>query len=211
MGFGNKLTGQRHVHPATGLTPKEERFCREYVVDSNGTHAATRAGYAKNSAHVTASQKLNIPKIKNRIAVLQGRMAERLELSADRILQELMRQAFVDLRLLYDENGKLKLMSEWPDDAARAVNSIEHEDRRTGSGEDAETYRVVKIKTNDKNAALKMLGSHMKMFLERHELTGKDGGPLETKSRVTAVPMTREELIEELGKRGLPTTILDNQ
>jgi D-tyrosyl-tRNA(Tyr) deacylase len=32
------------------LSPKQEAFCREYIVDWNGTQAAIRAGYAPGSA-----------------------------------------------------------------------------------------------------------------------------------------------------------------
>ena len=32
------------------LTAKQETFCQEYLIDSNATQAAIRAGYAENSA-----------------------------------------------------------------------------------------------------------------------------------------------------------------
>jgi len=32
------------------LTPRQERFCEEYLVDFNGSAAAIRAGYAAGSA-----------------------------------------------------------------------------------------------------------------------------------------------------------------
>lgn len=31
------------------LTAKQEAFCQEYLIDSNATQAAIRAGYAENS------------------------------------------------------------------------------------------------------------------------------------------------------------------
>ena len=33
-----------------GLTPKQERFCAEYLVDYNATQAAVRAGYSEKTA-----------------------------------------------------------------------------------------------------------------------------------------------------------------
>jgi phage terminase small subunit len=47
------------------LTLKQEMFCREYLVDLNGTQAAIRAGYSEDTAKEIASQnltKLNIKK-----------------------------------------------------------------------------------------------------------------------------------------------------
>lgn len=32
------------------LTPKQERFCEEYLIDLNATQAAIRAGYSANTA-----------------------------------------------------------------------------------------------------------------------------------------------------------------
>ena len=38
-----------------GLTPKQARFCEEYVIDLNGKQAAIRAGYSQRSAEYLAS------------------------------------------------------------------------------------------------------------------------------------------------------------
>ena len=46
-------------------------FAQEYVVDSHGTNAAIRAGYAERSAHVMASQLLRNPNVSIWIAEAQ--------------------------------------------------------------------------------------------------------------------------------------------
>jgi phage terminase small subunit len=45
------------------LTEKQRLFCKFYMEKPNGTEAATKAGYAKDSAHVTASKLLRDAKI----------------------------------------------------------------------------------------------------------------------------------------------------
>lgn len=52
------------------LTVKQQKFCREYVVDFNGTQAAIRAGYAKASARTTASELLTKDHVSKQIKVL---------------------------------------------------------------------------------------------------------------------------------------------
>ena len=47
---------------------RHETFCREYIIDLNGTRAAIAAGYAKKGAHVTASRMLSNPKVQARLA-----------------------------------------------------------------------------------------------------------------------------------------------
>src|SRR5262249_54590315 len=45
------------------LTPKQEAFVREYLVDLNGAAAARRAGYSENSAKQIASENLTKPDV----------------------------------------------------------------------------------------------------------------------------------------------------
>ena len=63
------------------MTPKQKRFCDEYLIDLNATQAAIRAGYSEKYAHTNATKLLQITTIKNYIA---ERMAEKeSELIAD--------------------------------------------------------------------------------------------------------------------------------
>ena len=63
------------------MTPKQMRFCDEYLIDLNATQAAIRAGYSEKYAHTNATKLLQITTIKNYIA---ERMAEKeSELIAD--------------------------------------------------------------------------------------------------------------------------------
>ena len=59
------------------MNPKRQRFCEEYVIDSNGTQAATRAGYAPGSAKVTASRLLTDANVRERIDQLLAEHRER--------------------------------------------------------------------------------------------------------------------------------------
>ena len=56
------------------LTPKQQRFCDEYLIDMNGTQAAIRAGYSKKTAYAIAIENLKKPMLKNYIS---ERMAEK--------------------------------------------------------------------------------------------------------------------------------------
>ena len=56
------------------LTPKQQRFCDEYLIDLNATQAAIRAGYSKKTARVIATENLTKPAISEYI---EKRMAEK--------------------------------------------------------------------------------------------------------------------------------------
>lgn len=53
------------------LTPKQKKFCKEYVISLNGTQAAIKAGYSKDTAYSIACENLKKPEIKARIAELR--------------------------------------------------------------------------------------------------------------------------------------------
>lgn len=53
------------------LTPKQEKFCKEYVLTNNGTKAALNAGYSRDTAYSIACENLKKPEIKARIAELR--------------------------------------------------------------------------------------------------------------------------------------------
>lgn len=52
------------------LTPKQEKFCAEYIKDGNATQAALRAGYSKKTARAIGCQNLAKPVIIQRIKEL---------------------------------------------------------------------------------------------------------------------------------------------
>lgn len=63
------------------MTPKQKRFCDEYLIDTNATQAAIRAGYSKKTAYAIGVENLKKVEIKKYIA---ERMAEKeSELIAD--------------------------------------------------------------------------------------------------------------------------------
>lgn len=78
------------------LTPKQERFCREYVVDLNGTQAAIRAGYSAKTANEQSSQLLAKLHIQSFISGLAKEQNDALELKAEDTLREIAKLAYAD-------------------------------------------------------------------------------------------------------------------
>lgn len=76
------------------LTLKQEKFCREYLVDFNGTQAAIRAGYSKRSAYNSASLNMRNDEIRKKINELLSHDYKIIGLNRDRILKEIISIAF---------------------------------------------------------------------------------------------------------------------
>lgn len=151
------------------LTPKQERFVAEYLVDLNATQAAIRAGYSERTADKQGSQLLGKTSIAAAIQEAQAKRSDRTEITQDRVLQELARIGFADIRKAVawgsapdgaiDDEGapaeypvELKPSSEVDDETAAAISEI------------SLTAQGVKLKMHDKLSALEKLARHLGML-----------------------------------------------
>lgn len=161
------------------LTPKQAAFVREYLVDLNATQAAIRAGYSEKTARQQGERLLSKADIAAAVQAAMNKRAARVEVKCDDILRELMRIAMVDVSKAFDASGNLLPLHEIPEDVRRAIAGIEIQERAMGEDDDGLVLRTKKVKFWDKPKALELLGKHLKLFIDRVEHTGKDGGPIE--------------------------------
>jgi len=164
---------------------QHERFCQEYLFDLNGTKAAIRAKFSKKTARSKASQLLTKVNIQKRIVELKAEREERTHVTQDRVVRELAIIGFSDLKnyISIDENtGAIiaKGFDAMPPEESRALQSIK-EDRvikEDADGRKTTVYDKVSFRMHDKIRALEILARHLGMLIERHEVTGEDGGPV---------------------------------
>ena len=148
------------------LTPKQQRFVDEYIIDLNGRQAAIRTGYAERSAEVTASRLLSNANISLAINKALAARSQRTEITADYVLSTILEtvERCKQAAPVLDKTGKQMM--------------VETED-----GEMAPAY------TFDSKAVLRgceLLGKHLALFTDKHELTGKDGGPVEVEHKLSS-------------------------
>lgn len=86
--------------PQETLTPKQERFVQEYLVDLNATQAAIRAGYSEKTARQVGAENLSKPYIQVEIAKARQQQQERTQITADKVLREAWNQVTADAREL---------------------------------------------------------------------------------------------------------------
>ena len=68
------------------LTPKQQRFVEEYLIDLNATQAAIRAGYSVKTAEQQGNRLLGNAKVAAYIALAQANRSERTEITQDYVL-----------------------------------------------------------------------------------------------------------------------------
>lgn len=156
---------RRSEAPATkALSPKQERFVAEYLVDLNAAQAAIRAGYSPKTAKEQGARLLTNVHIQKAVQERRQQHQANTGLTVERVLLEAMRLAFFDIRKLTDADGNPIPINQLDDDTAAAIQGLELATERVrGDDEGAETV-VRKYKIADKNAAVERLFKHLGLF-----------------------------------------------
>ncbi len=171
---------------ATDITEKQKRFADEYLIDLNATQAATRAGYSPRTANEQGARLLANAGVKAYIAKRIKDREQRTEITQDRVLKELAKIGFSDIRKALSwgsevvckdaESGEMTISS----GVALVDSALVDDDTAAAIAEVSQTQNGIKIKLHDKRGALVDIGRHLGMFKDKVEITGKDGGPVET-------------------------------
>lgn len=143
---------------ASKLTPKQERFVQEYLIDLNATQAAIRAGYSAKTAQEQGSRLLSHVMVSDAIKTAQEARSERVGVSQDYVLAAITEtmERCRQVAPVLNRKGEQVLCED-----------------RNGN--------LVPAFTFDASGVLKgaeILGKHLGMFKEKVEMTGAEGGPL---------------------------------
>lgn len=136
------------------LTPKQEKFCQEYLIDLNATQAAIRAGYSENTAYCIGWENLRKPEIRTRVENLIDQRSKRTLVHADFVIDNLVEVSQRSLQkvpvMVFDPVSK-KMVQETDEDGRH----------------------VWAFDSNGANRALELLGKHLKMFTDKNEVGGE--------------------------------------
>lgn len=150
------------------LTPKQQVFVEEYLIDLNATQAAIRAGYSVKNADKIGPALIGKSRIKAAIDKAMAERSRRTGINQDRVLRELAKVAFVN--------------------AADVINMDEATLRGDASREDTAAIASVKVKTIpteagniterevkicDKLKALELIGKHLAMFTDKFNVNAE--------------------------------------
>ena len=156
------------------LTPKQQRFVEEYLIDLNATQAAIRAGYSEKTAAAIGAENLVKPNIAKAIQEALQERKERVQIDADYVLKRLVEIDQMDVLDIMDDDGNVKPLRDWPKIWRQYISNIE-----TISMDDGEGW-LKKIKWPDKVKNLELLGKHVSVgaFKDKVEHSGPNGGDI---------------------------------
>jgi len=167
-------------------------FVKEYLIDLNATQAALRAGYSPKTAKQTGTENLSKPIIQAEIQKHMNERVERVEITADRILQELGDIAFNDVNnVVYVDTREYvsgwKVVQKETEDQPEikeplysTAQMVVVKDlsqltplQRKSIASIKQGKEGIEIKFHDKIKAAELLGKHMKMFADKVEHSGE--------------------------------------
>lgn len=146
------------------MTPKQQRFVEEYLIDLNATAAYRRAGYEAegNAAEVNAARLLRNAQVADAIASRRAILSDKVEVTQERIVAEFSRMAFYDPASIAGQ----------PMTGPKDIPSLPEDVRRSIVGWGWDKAGNFTLKLADKNAALTNLGRHLGMFTDKVETSG---------------------------------------
>lgn len=103
------------------MTDSEEQFCQAYLIAFNIKQAANAAGKEPGTGYAWMAKS----KIQKRIAQIRLDTGKALDVTRERILQELMKIVYADPRNLFDADGKRVNPADWDDDVASTIAGVE--------------------------------------------------------------------------------------
>ncbi len=161
---------------------RRKRFAIEYLKDLSGPKAAMRAGYTQKpaSAEVTAFRLLRNPDVQKHLQALLEEQRRSKIIDANKVLEEIERIALVDVSLAVDpKTNAVKPIGSWPEGLGKCLSGIDVEELFDKLGEPI--GRVKKLRFWDKTKSLEMLAKYLRLWVEKVEVTGKNGGPIVAK------------------------------
>ena len=132
------------------MTPRQEKFCIEYLIDLNATQAAIRAGYSKKTADRIANQNLKKLEIQSRIKKMRDEYYDKAIMSAK------------EVEYLLSKAGRGELKEE--------VVVVE------GVGDGFSESKIIKkrLSAKDRIKALELMGKRHHLFEDQNSKTGEE-------------------------------------
>jgi phage terminase small subunit len=169
------------------MTIKQELFCQAYITSGNASEAYRKAYDAEamkpESVNRVAHELLKNLKIASRLEELREDILARHQVTIDRVIGEYAKLAFTNMQdfMRVDADGLPCLdLSKLTRHQSAAISEVTCEVVRTETvaGDISVPVLKAKIKLADKRGALDSLSKVLGIFVEKHELTGKDGAPI---------------------------------
>ena len=178
------------------LSIKHQRFVEEYLQNSNATEAYQTV-YPGVNRTTAASNGWRLLRNARVAEAIQARLNQSA-MPADEVLARITDHARADIDDFLDADGAFDLTKARRGKRTALLKKLKTKTTTRTVGEMEVQTVEVEFELHDAQAALVHLGKYYKLFADRTELTGKDGGPVQTESTVKPdlSKLTVDELLQ---------------
>lgn len=166
------------------MNVRQQKFVEGILAGKPASQAYIGAGYKArgNAAEVNAGRLLRNAQVAAVIDEARLKAAARFDATAERVVREMARIAFADVRRLYRPDGTMIPPHEWDEDTAAAIAGVESEEEVTTGDDGTRTVTVArKVRRWDKRAALETLFKYLGLLKDRVEMSGPGGAEIVVK------------------------------
>jgi phage terminase small subunit len=172
------------------LNSKQRKFAEQYILCGNASEAARRAGYSEKTAHAIGYENLRKPEIADVIKAIKAEYEAEFEhqiMGKYEVLARLTQIARSDIGDLLgtdmqgniiDDVESISLKRAKEMGKSHLIKDIESYTTTTTNGEFESQLVTVKVKMYSAHEALRDLGKHHGLFVDKTEHSGADGGPI---------------------------------
>lgn len=192
------------------MNDRHKAFIEQYLISYNATDAY-QAVYTTVSRASAAANGWRLLQSADVQEAISQRLAE-TAMSANEVLMRLAQQARGDVDDYLDDNGNFDLAKARQAKKTGIVKKLKTKTtKRIFDDETVETVEV-EFELYDAQAALVHLGKHHRLFADRTEVTGANGGPIEQRAKVDHAidSSTAESIFDVLAAAGVLTTAPDD-
>jgi len=194
------------------ITDRQKRFVEEYLIDLNATQAAIRSGYSARNAGKIGPELLGKTRVREYLIERREQLAKNTDITPEKVLQLWWDQANVDLNEIVEyrreacescrenDSNTVSPNPDCPSCHGEGRGHLHIQDSRKLKGAARRLYNGVQIGKDgikvlmlDRDKALENVARHLGMFIERKEITGKDGAPIQHQ----ALPIDLSALTDE--------------
>lgn len=162
-----------------GLSPKHQAAVDAYFANGfNQAEALKAAGYSENTAETAQHSVFGRDDVRAEIERRQKKLAEKSEVTVDRVVKELAKIGFAnfgDLITVQEDGTAFLDFTALTAEQRAVISEFQVDEYKEGRGEDARDVKKVKVKFADKKAALELLGRFLGMFKDKVELEAGPG------------------------------------
>lgn len=187
------------------MTPKQEKFIKEYLLSGNATDAARKAGYSGNDNTLgqTGAQNLKNPEISAAIKKNRSELQKKFKITQEDIVQGLIDIAFLNPTDIVEQKaGGWVFKKKIARDIMKGANFTIYESYQSKADQKKGILKAkLTLHSGDRKGALELLGEHLGMW-SKLNVSNQPGDGSDSETGLQRIRRIIQERAKLAGRKG---------